>query len=840
MNPTTQTVPSVALRADKAIALADRQVVKRDGSIVRFELSKIVRAIALAINDVRAASAPNLSRDDALACYGVNPEFYSMASKFADGVSRMLEIYYRVGRSPTIEEVQDAVENAIALEGYWDVARGYMLYRERQADKRVHKYEYDGLSDYVATSKYARYIPALGRRESFAEGVNRVRDMHLSHFGAQVDRVLPQVLPADVVALAGEHAPMVDSLLAGRSLRSVIHDAFVAVGAKKVMPSMRSMQFGGEAILKNNARLYNCAFSNVDRVSFFKEYMFLLLAGTGCGFSVQKHHIAMLPEVKLRGDESDLAVVHHICADSIEGWGDALGALMQSYFEGHKVEFSYAQIRKKGALLKTSGGKAPGHLPLKKALTRAEVILEGSAGRKLRPIEVYDILMHVARAVLSGGNRRSATIALFSPDDEEMMNAKTGDWYKTHPYRSASNNSAVLTRSENNEAIFKRLFEAQKSAGEPGFYFCENPDAGCNPCVEIALFPLLVNPTPEEVSKLLRYGYQGELPGMINRLSGWQMCNLSTINAAAVTTPEDFYRACIQAAFLGTIQATYTDIPYLGPVTRVINERDALLGVSICGLMDNPGIFFNPEILRAGAHLCCAVNQFVAEFLGINPAARVTCVKPEGTTSLLLNASSGISPHHARRYFRRVQANRSEGPFSYLKRINPQMTERSLNPEAEGTDDVITFPIEAPAHAILRKDLTGVQFLEKVKLVQQNWVVPGASAHNPNPELCHNVSNTVNVGAKEWDAVRDFIWFNRAGFTGIALLGEHGDKGYVQAPREEVVTEADIAKWNALKPQPMDFTQFKEDSDETELNVQAPACAGGQCDLGLMRASRVA
>lgn len=308
--------------------------------------------------------------------------------------------------------------------------------------------------------------------------------------------------------------------------------------------------------------------------------------------------------------------------------------------------------------------------------------------------------------------------------------------------------------------------------------------------------------------------------------SGIQLCNLTSINGAQTTSEEEFYLACIWAAFIGTLQAAYTRIPFLGPVTQKINERDALLGVSLCGVMDNPDVLLDPKILTNGAHLVRAVNVWLAEFLGINPSARSTCVKPEGTASLVLGAASGIHPHHAPMYFRRVTANRLEPIYTFFKERNPQMTEVSVyNPER---DDKIVFPVKAPEGAICRKDIGAVQFLEIVKLVQQAWVIPGN--RDKDSKINHNVSNTCTVKAEEWDAVREFIWTNREFFTGISLLAWEGDKRYAQAPNEEVTTEGDIAKWNALKPVVVDYSQMQEATDETKLSEVA-ACANGQCDL---------
>lgn len=810
-----------------AIPPADRCVFKRDGSTVPWDLTKITRAIALAFWEVQHEHADNPSRDDAGALYGVDHATFRKAEAIAARVAHMTELCYRAGRHPTIEQIQDNVEKAIAAEGEWAVARSYIVFRERKAAHRLNHYAENGLADYIAMAKYARYRADLGRRELFPEAAARVRAMHRTFFADRLERPLPR-LRADA-PVRPEDRERLTRWLEGATVGRLLERAFDAVTARRVLPSMRSLQFGGEAILRNHARLFNCSFSPVDRVEFFREYLFLLLAGTGCGFSVQRHHVERLPVLPVRGEEFELSVVHHAVTDTIEGWADALDLLMRSHLENFKVEFNFSAIRPRGSALRTSGGKAPGHLPLKQALLDIESVLQRATGRKLRPIEVYDICMFAARSVLSGGIRRSATICLFSPDDEEMMAAKTGNWFEKNPQRSASNNSAVLPRTVDDDTLFRRLFAAQKEFGEPGFYFADHPDYGCNPCCEIGLHPVIGGELDDEVevAKLRALGYTGSVePG--TRLSGWQMCNLSTINGAALHNTEEFFASCIDAAIIGTFQAAYTDIPYLGPITRYLNERDALLGVSICGFMDNPEILFNPDTLERGAALTRTVNQLLAEAIGIRPAMRVTCVKPEGTASLLLGAASGIHPHHARHYFRRVQASRRDPIYRHFAAANPHLTEPSVyRPD---TDDVITFAVEAPAGAILREEIGALDFLHFVQLVQKHWVLTGETDRSRSPGLHHNVSHTCTVAPDDWNAVSDFIWRHREGFTGVALFASDGAKRYPQAPREAVETEDDIARWNRLKYHPVDYTQLAEKTDETALK-DVVACAGGACEL---------
>jgi ribonucleoside-diphosphate reductase alpha chain len=453
--------------------------------------------------------------------------------------------------------------------------------------------------------------------------------------------------------------------------------------------------------------------------------------------------------------------------------------------------------------------------------------VKGAAGRRLRSIEAYDILMWAAKAVLSGGVRRSATICLFSADDAEMASAKTGNWFEQQPQRTASNNSAVIPRATATRAQFDALFEQQKQYGEPGFYFVENEEYGANPCVEIGLHPRLTIDQPA-IERLRELGHTGELR-LGDTLTGVQFCNLSTISAAAAETPDAFYRLCAHAALIGTLQAGYSDFEYLSPISRLITEREALLGVSLCGVLDRPDVLLDAEVLRRGASIVKAVNAIVARALGIQPAARTTCVKPEGTASLLLGTSSGLHPHHARRYFRRVQTNVHDPIYNHFRRQNPQMVEPSVY-DPNGRTEVITFPVEGPDFGIYREDLSAVKHLEYVRLVQENWVQAGRRHEKISPGLHHNVSCTISVRPDEWAAVADYIWSHRGNFTGVALLQDCGDKIYAQAPREGVVTPSDIAKWNRLTYQPVDYTALEESEDITELK-QTVACAGGSCEV---------
>ncbi len=595
------------------------------------------------------------------------------------------------------------------------------------------------LQDYTFNTKYARWNAQIGRRETYGEAVDRVFRMHEARY-----------------ARAG--------------IEAEIAVAKAAAKERLVLGSQRALQFGGRPVEDKNARLYNCTVSYCDRPRFFQEALWLLLCGCGVGFSVQAHHIARLPLIARPGEDRAIFVV----PDSIEGWADALGALMSSYFTGDQpfpeyagktVVFDYSAVRPAGSALSSGIGKAPGPAPLKRSLEQVRMVLENRlalAGSpcQLPTIDCYDIVMHASDAVLAGGVRRSATICIFSVDDQEMIEAKTGDWFIKNPQRGRSNNSALLLRDRASFAQFSALMRSVKEFGEPGFVWADSTEIMYNPCVEIGMYPV------DESS--------GE--------SGWAFCNLCEINLKACTTAAIFERACRGAAILGTLQAGYTSFAYLGATTERIVRREALLGCSMTGMMDNPAIAFDPELQRRMAALILEVNEEVARKIGINPCARATCVKPAGTTSCILGTASGIHAHHARRYFRRVQANLGETPYQFFKAHNLRAVEPSVwNPN--GTDAVITFCIEVPESARTLNEVGAVDLLKAVKLTQENWVNHGKRADRcAKPWLRHNVSNTITVRDDEWEVVAKYIYDHRQAFAGVSLLPMGGDLDYPQAP----------------------------------------------------------
>jgi ribonucleoside-triphosphate reductase len=627
------------------------------------------------------------------------------------------------------------------------------------------------LKKYTFRAKYSSYNPDKKRRETWQECVSRSENMMLRKY-------------------------------AGKNIDEIIKKAYGAAKRKEVLGAQRALQFAGPAIEVKNARLYNCSSTYADRPKFFQEAMYLLLCGCGVGFSVQQHHVSRLPKLvkELEGRAK------YSIPDTIEGWADAIGILVNSYlqsglypdYEGKVVDFDYSKIRPAGSKLSYTTGKAPGPEPLKAAIAKIRKLLNSTleAGQtKLKPIQVYDIVMHSSDAVLAGGVRRSATICLFSPEDSEMLTAKTGNWFNENPQRGRSNNSVVLLRNATTKEQFDNIMKCVKECGEPGFVWVDSLESGFNPCVEINFFCYDIvdeakfNKWQEENGPCIKL--EGK-PEKIGLASGWEFCNLSTINGAKATTREVFLAACVEAAVIGTLQAGFTDFPYLEKHTENIVKREALLGVSITGVMENPQICLNEGIQREGAALIIKTNEEIAKLIGINAAARTTCIKPEGTTSCILGTSSGIHPHHAKRYIRRVQATKLEPLYQYFNKLNPDACENSVW-SANDSDDVISFCISVQDGAKTKNQLKAVDLLTHVRETQKNWVTYGRVVERcTQPWLNHNVSNTITIREGEWDEVANFIYDNRQYFCGISLLPESGDKDYPQAPFTTIYTPKEM------------------------------------------------
>ena len=612
------------------------------------------------------------------------------------------------------------------------------------------------LSDITVYMKYAKYIPKLNRRETWEELVTRNKNMHIKKYPNLVDE---------------------------------IETAYKYVYDKKVLPSMRSLQFGGKPIEISPNRVYNCAYLPIDSIECFHEIMFLLLGGTGVGYSVQRHHVEKLPSINKPYDKRTR---RHLIGDSIEGWADAIKVLIKSYMgskRSSKIIFDYSDIRPKGAQLVTSGGKAPGPQPLKECLVKiAGILSDVEDGNKLTTLQAHDVVCHIADAVLAGGIRRAALISLFSADDEAMIGCKSGHWWEEAPQRGRANNSAVLMRHKISKQFFMDLWKRVKlsGSGEPGIYFNNDKDWGTNPCCEIALRP-------------------------------YQFCNLCEVNASDIKDQIDFNDRCRVASFIGTLQAGYTDFHYLRDIWKDTTEKDALIGVSMTGIGSAAVLQLD---MTEAADIVVSKNKQTAKKIGIKPAARCTTVKPAGTTSLALGTSSGIHAWHNDYYVRRVRVGKNESMYKYLIKNHPDLVEDEYFRPHDTA--VISIPQKAPEGSILRTE-SPFALLQRIKKVATEWVRPG----HIRGSNTHNVSATVSLKEHEWASAGQWMWDNRDYYNGLSVLPYDGGT-YTQAPFEDINKSTYKAMMKSLTD--VDLTNIVEVEDETDLAGEL-ACAGGACEI---------
>jgi ribonucleoside-diphosphate reductase alpha chain len=612
----------------------------------------------------------------------------------------------------------------------------------------------DALSKLTVFSKYAKYIPELKRRETWDEIVDRYQNMMIKKYP---------------------------------KLEEAIVKSAELIRAKKVLPSMRALQFAGPAAEVNNARIYNCCYLPIDSLHSFSETMFLLLGGTGVGYSVQNHHVAQLPTIKTPGKKRT-----YLVEDSIMGWADAVKVLMKAYFEGKFLPtFDFRAVRQKGARLVTAGGKAPGPEPLKLCLSHIQAVLERKKeGENLTSLECHDILCFIANSVLAGGIRRSAMICLFDHDDEAMITCKYGDWWETNEQRGRANNSAVLKRGEISEEQFKSLWERIEASGsgEPGIYWTNDTDWGTNPCCEIALRP-------------------------------YQFCNLCEVNVSDIQNQIDLNDRVSVAAFFGTLQAGFFDFHYLRPIWAKTTQKDALLGIGMTGIGSGEILKYNLEI---AANTAMVVNQLITEKIGTNEAARITCIKPSGTTSLVLGTASGIHAWHNDYYLRTMRFNKNEDVAVYLMDKHPELCEDDV---LRPTDTVcVRIPVKAPEGSIFRTE-TAIDTLERVKKFSNEWIKPG----HINGANTHNVSATISILEDGWEEVGTWMWDNREVYNGLSVLPHFGGS-YKQAPFEDITKEEYEERIITLKN--VDLTKVTELDDTVDFG-QAVACGGGACEINI-------
>ena len=608
------------------------------------------------------------------------------------------------------------------------------------------------LSDLIIHMKYARYLPTLQRRELWSEICERYGRMLIERYPHMEEDIY-------------------------RNLAFVLD--------KKVLPSMRAMQFAGPAISRNNSRIYNCAYLPVDDIRAFSEAMFLLLGGTGVGFSVQLHHIENLPPIR-KAQKSKRFLV----GDSLEGWADTVKVLLKGYFgeSEYLPEFDYSDIRHKGARLVTAGGKAPGPEPLKICIAHLSAILDRkSDGEKLSSLECHDMMCHIANAVLAGGIRRSAMISLFSYEDEDMLTSKFGNWWELNEQRGRANNSVVLPRDTTTRKEFFDLWKKIKlsGSGEPGFYFTNNVDWGTNPCCEIALKP-------------------------------FQFCNLCEVNVSDVESQEELNARASAAAFFGTLQAGFTNFHYLREIWKTTTEYEALIGVGMTGIASGRVLELD---LKEAADEVKKTNLRVSAQINIQFAARSTTIKPSGTSSIVLGTSSGIHAWHNDYYLRRVRIGKNEALYEYLAANHPELLEEDV---LNSKQAIICIPQQSPDGSILRTEDV-MDLLERIRKFNSEWVKNGYR----NGCNANNVSATVSIRENDWERVGEWMWENKASYNGLSVL-PFDNGSYSQAPFQDITREEFDKLVKSLSE--IDLSKVFEPDDATDLQAEA-ACAGGACTI---------
>lgn len=709
------------------------KVIRRNGEVVPFNPDKIRAALEAAFS---AAKQTTEWLDDI-----VN----SVETVLRLRTTRLRLRTTRPDAGFTLTDVIAQIKVELESHGLQNVWAEYKSFSEKRAHAReLRPVMSSAIADYALHSKYAK------SGEGWMSVVHRSESMHVRRFPDHGEEIC---------------------------------ELFNQVRAKKVLPSMRSLQFGGAAIEANHARLYNCSFTPIVDVASFRDLFFLLLSGCGVGYSVQSCHVKDLLFVAPTWDH----VIHHRVEDTIEGWAEALYQLILGAVSGCYKEFDYSDIRDRGSELRTTGGKAPGHVPLKTALEKIRLILDGARGRQLSSFEVHRICCFAAEAVLSGGIRRASLICLFDEWDNEMFYCKANDrWLTEFPELAMANNSVV------NPKDMKSVLRACRRFGEPAFArLHDNYRYGLNPCGEIYLRGISDVGTP---------------------VVGF--CNLTEVNCATLESEADFYERCRVAAMIGVIQASYTDFPLLGKWTEANARDEALIGPSLTGVFDCP-IELTEDMLATAADEATLAAVRMAEQLGINPPKRVTTIKPSGTASLLLGGvSSGIHPQHAKYYFRRITANPLEPAFLAFKNANPHMCEEKPN-----GDWVIIFPMRAPEGAITKDKVSAANFIETIERFRRGWINGGRE--NPPANRVHNISCTVDVKDDEWD---DLVVPDQA--KAMSFMSDVGDIAYPFAPLQRVRSASDFQYWLSL-------AEGYVDPDYTGVGAvdHGSACEGPSCEI---------
>jgi ribonucleoside-diphosphate reductase alpha chain len=744
-----------------------KSIQKRDGTIVPFDLSKIVGAIhkgMLVVNE------------------GSLEEAEIVATKVFADLVRISKKYPNF--IPTVEGIQDSVEKELILSEYVKTAKEYILYRQERSKLREQgvsvpprvkelateskKYFKNSLGELVYYRSYSRWIDAEGRRETWIETVDRYMTLMKKNLG---DKLKP----------------------------AEYKDVREAILNQDVMPSMRLFQFAGPAVEKTNVCAYNCSFIAPSCLQDFAEIMYISMCGTGVGFSVESKFIQALPQIKMQTGKK---LPSFVVPDTKEGWADALVYGMKTWFDGHDVEFDFSQIRPAGARLKIMGGRASGPDPLVRLLKMVKEKVLKKQGRRLANLDAHDIICSIGDCVVSGGVRRSALISLSDLDDETMRDAKKGQFYLTDPQRSIANNSAVYMQKPSSAEFMDEWIALMKSgSGERGIF-----NRGS-----------LAKTLPERRIKALK-GYLGDLgtnPCGEIILQSKQFCNLSEVVARNADDEKDLLRKAKLATILGTYQATLTNFGYLSKEWKENCEKERLIGVSVTGQWDCPAVR-NPETLKKLRKEVIKANEVYAKRFGINPATCATCVKPSGTVSQTVDCASGMHTRHAPYYIRRVRISSTDSLFKMLKDQGvPYFPEVGQSKE-NATTYVLEFPVKSPKGSIYKDDQTALEQLEFWKMVKVNF-----TEHNP--------SITISVGEDEWIAVANWVFVNWDIIGGLSFL-PRSEHVYQLAPYEEIDEKKYNELSEKMRNIDFSKIITYEKMDETEVKKEL-ACAGGTCEI---------
>jgi ribonucleoside-diphosphate reductase alpha chain len=752
------------------------QIEKRDGRLMSFDFDKISGAIWKAM----AAAGEGSQDDAALVAHQVAGELGRFAKKYKNFL-------------PTVEGIQDSVEKYLILNDYVKTAKAYILYRDKRAQLRASHVEvpqnvqrlaeeskkyFDGnlLGEFVYLRSYSKWIPEEGRRETWVETVDRYMSFMRENVGTKLSE-------------------------------KEYDELRTAILKQEIVPSMRLMQFAGEAARKTNVCAYNCSFIAPSKLEDFAEIMYISMCGTGVGFSVESDNVQALPQIKYQTGEK---LATHVIADSKEGWCDALTLGLRTWYGGKDIAFDFSQIRPAGARLKTMGGKASGPQPLMSLLSFARERIMARQGRRLKNIDAHDIICKIGECVVAGGVRRSAMISLSDLDDADMRDAKKGQFFMSDPHRSIANNSAVYNMKPENEQFMDEWIALMKShSGERGIFNrggliqqmpkrrLENWQKSGYVVNDRVVGPAGTNPCGEII------------------LKSKQFCNLTEVIARVTDTRESLVRKARLATILGTYQSSLENLPYLSKDWKENCQSERLLGVSITGQWDSPAVR-NADTLTAMRNETISINKKYAKRLGINSSTAITCVKPSGTTSQTMGVASGMHARHAPYYIRRIRISSTDSLFKMLRDQGvPYYPEVGQSLE-EANTFVLEFPVKSPDGAICKDDLSALDQLEHWKMVKTSY-----TEHNP--------SVTVSVGDNEWIAVANWVYANWDIVGGLSFL-PRSNHVYRLAPYE-AITESEYKEKVSHFPE-IDYSKLYayERQDETELKKEL-ACVSGVCEI---------